>query len=169
MKTNVTEGLDPQGVSGTTLLQIKHFVEQFRVCWETYEEHTVVKDKIRETGFELDLFGTHEPGTEHISPGCANCKQVQLGLRQIADWILPHEERPSIYEVSMDEQSLTYSNHRRNRPDVQLTIRILHRRDFEKPIDDCEKRCLQEMKTRLAEIGACRHSWMNHGSSQVLR
>jgi hypothetical protein len=141
------------------LTEIKELVRRFRVCWETYPEQILTKEGIRKVGFALELYGTHEPGTEHVSPGCEHCRPVQAALREIAHWILPREERPSMYEVSVETQALSYSRERGNRPDVRVTVRILHRTDFEKPVDECEVRCLKEMQQALGEIGACKSVW----------
>ena len=139
--------------------EMEHLVQRFRVCWEVNREQAVVDGNLRDIGFDLDLYGTHEPGTDHVTPGCEHCHRVQSALRQIAEWILPREERPSTYEISVENQSLIYSPRRRNRPEVRVTIRILHRSGFEQPIDDCELRCLADMKQALIDIGACKSAW----------
>jgi len=138
---------------------VRDLVQRYQVCWETYKEEALVTCGVRAIGFGIDLFGTHEPGIEHVSPGCEHCKRVQSALKQIAEWILPREERPSMYEVSVEDQSLIYSPQRRNRPDVLVRIRILHRSGFEQPIDDCEVRCLKEMEQTLLALGACKRAW----------
>lgn len=155
-EAQVEPGRDPQE---NETLSIEELVQNFRVCWEVYKEQAVVNGRIREIGFELDLFGTHEPGVGHVAPGCEQCRRVQSALRRIAERIVPHEERPSRYEVSIEGQSLTYSSRRRNRPDVSLTIRIVHRSGFEEPINECEVRCLTEMQHALSELGACKSAW----------
>lgn len=141
------------------LSKIKDLVQRFQVCWEVYPEQVLTRDEIRKVGFALELYGTHAPGTEHVMPGCEHCRPVQEALGEIAHWILPREERPSMYEVTVDTQALSYSRERGNRPDVQVTIRILHRGDLEKPIDECEVRCLTDMQQALRNIGACKSVW----------
>jgi hypothetical protein len=143
----------------TDLSKIKDLVQRFQVCWEVYPEQVLTTGEIRKVGFSLELYGTHEPDTEHVSPGCEHCRPVQAALREIAQWILPREKRPSMYEVSVETQALSYSRERGNRPDVRVTIRILHRTDFEKPVDECEVRCLKEMEQALGDIGACKSVW----------
>ena len=146
-------------VDTTNLANIRDLVQRFRVCWEVYPERILTTGEIRNVGFALELYGTHEPGTEHVSPGCEHCRPVQEALKEIAHWILPREERASTYEVAVDTRALTYSQDRGERPDVQVTIRILHRCDCERPVDDCEVRCLTDMKHALCEIGACKGRW----------
>lgn len=51
---------------------------------------------------------------------------------------------------------------RRNRPDFILTIKILHRRGYERPVDECEDRCWKEMEERLLELGAARFTWKDN-------
>ena len=154
---NLTASQPREGAAD--LSRIKELVQRFKVCWEVYREQTLTREGIRKIGFDIELYGTHEPGTEHVSPGCEHCRPVQEALREIAHWILPREKRSSIYEVSVHSQALSYSPERRERPDVQLTIRILHRHDFESPVDECEVRCLKEMEQALGEIGACKSVW----------
>jgi hypothetical protein len=150
---------DSQPFEATDLSKLKDLVQRFRVCWELYPEQVLTGGEIRKVGFALELYGTHEPGTGHVDPGCDHCRTVQSALNDIAGWILPREERPSTYEVSVNGQGLSYSPARGNRPDVQVTIRIHHRGDFEQPVDECELRCLKEMQKALSELGACKGGW----------
>lgn len=145
--------------------RIKDLIQRFRVCWEAHPEQVLTtshsQKEIRKIGFALELYGTHEPGAHQVRPGCKNCRRVQSALMEIANWILPREKRPSFYEVDMDTQSLSYSRSRGDRPDVRLTIQILHRNDWDRPIDECEMRCLKEMEQALGELGACQGTWIS--------
>ena len=145
--------------------RIKELIQQFRVCWSVWPEVAFVKGEKRKVGFNIDLCGTHQPGTLHVGPGCEHCRPVQAALKEIANWILPREERPSMYEISMDTQALEYSPAHGNRPDVTLTIRIVHRGNLEQPIDECEATCLQEMEQSLKDLGASKGRWVSHTSA----
>lgn len=145
--------------TATEIDTLREFVERHRVCWEVWPEFAMVHGKRMQIGFELELSGAHEPGVEHPSPGCEHCRRVFLGLIEIAYWIQPRERRPSRYEVEPFQPALRYSQRRGYRPDVTLTIRILHREDALRPVDPCEDRCLAEMVQRLGEIGASQGSW----------
>jgi hypothetical protein len=134
-------------------------VNRYQVCWEVWPEYLMVGGKETQVGFELELTGTPEPGTEHIGPGCPACRRVYAALHAIADWILPREERPSRYEIGPYEQALRYSIARALRPDVALSVKIVHRHGFDQPVDECEIRCLKEMKQRLKQLGACERQW----------
>ena len=138
---------------------LHELVKRFQVCWQVWPEYAMVGREKRQIGFTLDLYGTHEPGTGHVGPGCHHCHRVFAALRVIADWILPRDERPN--ETESCNPSISYSPARGSRPDVTLTIRVLHREGFERPVDACEVRCLEEMKQRLREVGACEHGWSN--------
>lgn len=146
--------------------KLEELVERFRVYWRVWPESVYVDGKERQIGFELDLLGTHEPWVKHPEPGCEHCLRVFAALHEIAEWILPKEERPSTYEIEVFDPAIRYSAAHKDRPDVQLTIRILHRNGWDQPVDECEERCLREMKAHLAEIGAYRQSWRKHVRSQ---
>ena len=88
-------------------------------------------------------------------------------LRRIAERIMPEEGRPSRYEIGPWDGALRYTPRRGLRPEVTLTIRILHRHGFDQPIDNCEKRCLKEMRDRLAELGVPEGRWRPNGAGIV--
>jgi hypothetical protein len=98
-------------------------VQRFQVCWEVWPEYLMIGGKQQQVGFELELSGTREPGTGHVSPECPACRHVYAALDAIADWILPREERPSRYEIGPYEQALRYSAVRGSRPDVTLSVK----------------------------------------------
>ncbi len=141
------------------LNQLKEFVQRHKVCWKVWPEYTYVRSEKRQIGYEIELAGTHEPGVTHPEPGCEHCQHVFTALRQIAEHILPREERPSMYEIGPFDQAIRYSPEHRNRPDVMLTVKILHRHGYERPLDECEDLCLKEMEGRLQDLGACRLQW----------
>ena len=150
---------------------IRDLVRRFAVCWEAHPEQAVVtvldpkqnerrfRRKIREIGFSLELCGTPEPWAKNVSPGGDDFRRVQSALKEIAEWILPREQRKCIFQIETELPSLHYSPVRKNRPDVCVTIQILHRNNWDQPIDDCEDSCLNEMERVLHELGACKGAW----------
>lgn len=144
--------------------RLRDLVQQFRVCWSVWPDEWFVDGTKRTIGFAIELCGTHEPGTLHISPGCEHCRPVQTALKEIANSILPREERPSMYDIDINNQALDYSPAHGNRPDISLTIQIRHRGIIERPVDECEVRCLQEMEQSLKDLGACKGRWASHAS-----
>ena len=144
---------------GEVAAELKELVQRFRVCWEASSEDTYLEGEKRQIGFSLELIGTHEPEIKHPDPGCEHCRRVYSALKRIADWIMPKEERPTVYEIEPYRQAISYSHARHDRPDVTLTIRIVHRSDFDRPVDDCELRCLEEMKQSLKRLGVSERQW----------
>lgn len=149
--------------SATT--RLRDLVQRFRVCWSVWPEECFVDGTKRKIGFGLELCGTHEPGTLHVSPGCEHCRPVQAALKEIANHILPREERPSMYDIDINDQALDYSPAHGNRADISLTIRIMHRGIIERAVDECEVQCLQEMEQTLKDLGANKGRWIPHASA----
>ena len=142
-----------------TVEELKGLVRSHQVCWEVFPEQIpVVEDRPRSIGFNLVMYGTHEP-EDHPVPGCEKCQGIYRDLRKIAQWILPKDERPSRYEIEIFDSAIRYAPARGNRPDVQLTIQIMHRSEFDRPIDECEVLCLNEMKTKLRKSGSQQGRW----------
>ena len=151
--------------SDTRSLELKELVQRFRVCWKVWPEYQYVKDEKRQIGYQLELAGTHEPWVDDQGPGCEHCQRIYTALRQIAEWILPRERRPSMYEIGAFDRSIRYWSLHERRPDVILTVTILHREGSERAVDECEDRCLEEMEADLTTIGACRLRWTTQDES----
>ncbi len=143
---------------------LREIAGRHQVCYEVWPERSVLEGRAIRIGFELQLCGanthTSADGPNHPVPGCAHCVSTYGELRQIAEWILPREERPSRYEIQAFDHSIHIAPHKRkNRNEVVVTIHIMHRHDFNRPVDDCEDRCLKEMQQRLRELGIVEGMW----------
>jgi hypothetical protein len=139
---------------------LKELVQCFRICWEALPDYYYVNKEKRQTGFTLELTGTHEQGVEHPQPGCEHCRKVWRALKAVGDWVIPREERDSDYDIGPFDQSIHYDVGRRFRPDVSLRIWLRHRSGFDRPVDACEVRCLNEMTQRLKELGVRKGKWV---------
>ena len=133
-----------------TLERLKALVREHRVCWEVWPEQLPVRDRgPLQVGFDLVLNGAHAHNDDRPSPGCEKCKSIFEHLREIAEWIVPKVQRPTRYDVQIFDHAVHYASERSNRPDVALTIKILHRSEIDRPVDECEVMCLNEMKAKL--------------------
>jgi len=94
-------------------------------------------------------------------PGCQHCHNVWIALREIAKWIIPKEPRGTDHDIIPFDQSIHYGTGRKFRPDVSLQIWIRHRSGFDRPVDACELRCLNEMTQRLKELGVREGKWVS--------
>lgn len=137
-----------------TIAHLKDLVRKHNVFYAVWQEPILKEEGLERVGFDLELYGIHDHPQGIINPGCSQCEEVYDDLKQIAQWILPKEERASVYKIAPFDQALHMPPSRQFRPEVELQIRILHRHDVERPIDDCERLCLKEMRGKLAELGA---------------
>jgi len=142
------------------LADLAQLVRKYRVCWDVWPEYSSIPGGARQTGFEMELIGTHPAGVDHPSPGCDECRLVFSALVDIAEAIIPADYRDSQYLIDGFDQSIRYAPERSNRPDVTLKIKIQHRSGFG-AVDDCERRCLLEMEEVLRQLGAPQKSWRN--------
>lgn len=133
---------------------IKNLIEKHRVCFESWFEYAMVEGVRTHIGYALRLSGInrHEPG-EHSVPGCARCRQTYADLCRIARWILPPDDRASQYRIEPFDSSFHIAKARNHREEVVVTIQVLHRDQPDCPADECEMRCLKEMREKLKEFG----------------
>lgn len=107
--------------------RLKNLVEKHSVYCEARPEEQLVNGKIVKVGFELQLCGTHEHNETRLTPGCERCIQTFQDLREIAEWVMPREERPSRSEIEPYHSALSLSPTRRGCLDHQdrASARIL--------------------------------------------
>ena len=113
---------------------------------------------MKQVGFELELSGSDK--NIQFNPACPECLQIQSVLQAIASLIPDEKDGNVTLEVDHREQCISYSAARGNRPDVTLAIRVLHPTGFSDPVDSYEIQCLERMKTRLRQLGACERQWI---------
>jgi hypothetical protein len=139
--------------------ELRELVQRHQVCFDVLNEYTYIDHVRQQIGFCLELIGTHREGVEHPEPGCEHCRDVYHALERIASWITPKEVRQSEYKIEPFDSAIRYEPAHKNRPEVLLRIRILHRDEWSAPVDACEVQCLSEMKASLTRIGAQSGSW----------
>ncbi|HUX10362.1 MAG TPA: hypothetical protein VMW51_06935 [Terriglobia bacterium] len=132
---------------------IGELINRFQVCWDVWPEYTFINHEKRQIGFELDLAGTHEDGSEHAAPGCEKCREIYRALVQIAEDVLPTGNKDTTHQFEPYDQGIHYSPRRGNRPEVILRIRIIHRKAFDSPVDEPQFRYLKELQQHLEERG----------------
>lgn len=139
---------------------LKALVERHQICYESYPIwHVPLEGGKVEIGYELDLIGTHDHPQHPPSPGCDECRPVQRALLTIANAILPPNDRASRYTLEPYEVAIHFSPRRKMRKDLLVAIDITHRDRFDRPVDECEMRCLSEMKEKLKQFGARPEHW----------
>src|SRR5262249_39247552 len=114
-----------------------------------------------------DLVFRHKVVFEIRPPGCQRCVAVWDDLCEIATAVLPPEDRPTGYHVEPFDRSLHYFTKRRpsptrDRPDVELNIEVRHREGFNREVDPCESRCVQEIIAELRDLGVQEGTWNEH-------
>ena len=146
--------------AGQELAHLRDLVAKHKICWEVWPEcHQDRNGRKIQIGFELDLVGTHYQPSHLPNPGCDECVKVYNALWEIAVWILPQEKRLSRYEIQIFDHALRYTPSRKLRPEVTLALKILHAEEFDRPVDVCEQKCLNEMQQKLRQLGALQGRW----------
>jgi len=142
-------------------------VERYQVCWEVAPEYSTIGGQERQTGFELELSGTHESATQHMGRGCPACRRIYSALHAVTECVLPKQERPSMYQIGPYEAALRYSAVHGSgsngtltaKIDVALKVKVLQLRGFDQPLCRGEMHSLQETKKRLSELGSGERQW----------
>lgn len=128
-------------------------IKRFHVLWDVWPEYIFLEHEKRQIGFQLELSGMHEDGPGHPEPGCAKCHETYQALVQIAKDVLPPGGEDHIQRFDPYDPGIHYSPRHGNRPEVVLKIRIMHRKAFDRPVDDGQVRYLNKLQQRLEKLG----------------
>jgi hypothetical protein len=117
------------------------------------EPEIVVRGSERvKVGFQVHLWAIH-PNGARAHPGCPKCWSLVEDLRRIAEEVVPAAERPSRTELGPFRPALYESRVVAGSDEVCVTIRLIHRDGYDRPIDACQERCLKEIRARLRVLG----------------
>ncbi|MCS6806151.1 MAG: hypothetical protein RMM98_15115 [Acidobacteriota bacterium] len=152
-----------QVVSDDTIHELRHIVRQYRVCYEVWPEWLMVGQTRRQVGFEVELCGVHQCQAAGESPPCRHGYQTYDQLKRIAQWLIAGSASTARCQILPYDAAVHQSPRRRFRPEVILTIKILHRHDhrFDAPVDHDEELCLKHLREKLAAIGIAEGIWID--------
>jgi len=138
---------------------LRELVAEHAMSWKVTHEEAVVDGELQPIGFKVELSAVHSHPRHEPSPGCAECRPVIVALERVIGAALPHDARRSRYDVFVPPAKLAYDP---GLPaEITATITILHNEGINDPIDECERRCLADITSRLRALGA------REGSSSV--
>lgn len=148
---------------------INALVCKYRVCWQVFPVSGLAPSGRRTVAYELELSGTPPGAIDFALPTAESSQQAYEALREIAQHVMPQEQRASRCDVSAFAAAVRFCEERHYRPDVLLSIMISHWNGGSEPIDACQKDCLVEMKRKLQLIGARNKCWESAWSPAGLR
>lgn len=145
---------DPGSASAAEVASaIREIVRSRRVHFEVQPEVVVRGGDRLKVGYELRLWAVHAKGARAL-PGCGKCRALLDDLRTVAANVLPADARPTRCSIEPPAAALYGSSVIEGADEVGITVRLVHRFDYERPIDACEERCLREIRQRLKALGA---------------
>lgn len=117
------------------------------------EPEVVIRGSERvKVGFQVHLWAVHPKGSRAL-PGCSKCWDLVEDLRRLAEDVVPPDDRPSRTELDPFRPALYESRVVPEADEVSVTIRLIHRNGYDRPLDACEERCLKEIRARLLALG----------------
>lgn len=137
---------------------LKEWVRQHQVTWEVSAEREMVDGgSLQVVGYEVRLYGLVP--TEGGSPGGEDCVATFDRLHAIAVASVPQDGGHTRCEVERFDSSLHMRPDSEWRPEIELTIRLTHRRAYSTPPDASDKRVANAIEERLRRLGAQPGRW----------
>jgi len=146
------------GLSGAADGTLRTWIRDHRVCWELEPLIEWSRHRRLHVGYQLLLFARNAGGLRD-DPGGGECEGLHEGLRAIALRVLPKEQGATRTEIEPFDAAFHLRPESTWVPEIQLTIRILHREGYLRPADQAEKGLAEEIQKGLAALGAQPRSW----------
>lgn len=137
---------------------VREIVLARRIHYEVGSEIVLVGDQLRQVGYELTLWAAHERAARAL-PGCPKCLAIFEDLVRIASWITADVAVDSRWELLPFNRVLYDSAQFPSTDEIELSLKLLHRDCPEGAVDACQKRCLRDVRHRLADLGIAEGRW----------
>ena len=138
--------------------QLKQIVKKHKVYWIVQEITNINEkgDKVK------NAFVLHLIGTRHKASDKTKTSEIFENLDRIAQWIMPKESLEVRFDIRQQENLFFYlpgDDRDENRQNLVVSLRVLHREGFLRPIDKFQIEAIKEMEKRLKNIGSPKERW----------
>jgi hypothetical protein len=132
-----------------------------KICYDS--EPYYISDKkggLIQIGFRLTLYGTFPDNVKDVSPDSKEYAEVERDLQSLAD-VLSSTFGPlhMCGATTAEPSSISYSQERKMRPDVEVHIPIFDQEHFGHPVDDVVRNELHEAIGLLESAGVRKTRW----------
>ena len=141
-----------------TIEGVQEIVRRHGVGYEFWREWSASGLFATYVGYMLNLCGVNDGddcADECHVPGCQYCHRTYDDLRKVAEWMIPKDAQESYHcEIEpFDGTRHIVQRQGESRKEIVVTIKIQHRLNVNAPANDCQRRCLNEMRAKLADLG----------------
>src|SRR6516164_4729830 len=147
------------------IVALREIVERFHIQWQlTAEVRADSKDQ-PESGFILELKGTHHPACHRTGDPCSH--NLMLALRIIGEWLLPPDGRCAFCETEACSSFVHGDKHSQGEACSTRTLRVASGPGTPCQVAQCHLLYTTGIKDRLAVLGAVEREKKQEFSGRV--
>lgn len=140
------------------IAELKQIVKRHKVYWIEQEIINMNEsgDKVK-NGFVIHLVGTHDEASDKDT-----ASEIFKNLDRIAKWIIPKENPEVRFEIREHDSVFFYlpgDDRDEDRKNHVISVRVLHHKGFQRPIDKFQIEATKEMEKKLTNIGSPKDRW----------
>lgn len=132
---------------------LEELVTKYDIALQVWPIYSLLNGERIESGFELELIGSHSNDFDHLDPRCRECTRVRTALSLIAKHIVQQKllsvHLPYSCDILDHSSSILCSSRYGNRPAVNVSINV----NFQNGSIKVEGTILSKLKKYLAEFG----------------
>ena len=142
---------------------LQNVVLQHEVSYEVFPEWSGCGGRARRIGYCISICGVNDQVDcvrGHHVPGCAHCGRTYDDLRKIADWITLSEQPDCRFQIESFDRAFHIAPRQRwSRNEVIVNVKILHSHGVDRPVDESQEHCLNQLRAELKKLGVREGVW----------
>lgn len=142
--------------TSATQPRLTGLLRSYAILWQLWPQYAIAHGERRQTGFEVELIGSHTLDPSHLDPGCEHCRRVRSILLAVAQ-NLSHDvfrNQDSVsYDIDQHSASIVCLPGLANRPCVTVSIIVTNSHVFEGTRDRLDDSLVSNAREYLAEFG----------------
>lgn len=124
-----------------------------RICWNRFKRFRYEGSERIHSGYDLELAGTCTSSRSFGPIGVEEYLPIVRTLFAVAGWAMNCEKGPCEFEALLRPNRITFWSRHQSRPDVILSISVLHRNHQVDESDGAAHACIEAIGHRLSSIG----------------
>lgn len=136
---------------------LQNVVLQHQVCFEVWPEWSGCGGRAKRIGYCVSICGVNDRidcGRGHHVPGCQHCALTYDRLRKLAEWITLTGQPDCRFQIAPFDRAWHIAPRQRwSRNEIIVNVKILHSGNIDRPVNDSQERCLNELRANLMKLG----------------
>ena len=141
--------------------ELHEVIRERQICYDTEPYYiTDKKGSLIQIGYQINLYGTLPDTAKDATPDSSEYEEAERDVKRVAEALSKTCSPLHMCEsTTIEEDTITYSQERKMRPDVTVHIPLFDQADFGHPVNDAITNTLHAAAALLETAGVRKKKW----------